>query len=193
MPSRLRCACHWVSSAKCRQGASASLAISDHVVAVPGPQQIEEVQPALAGGGGKPGEMVVADLRADAVCRAVPGTRVIDADPRTRRKTGPKHVTGFIEKAVLAGDQQAHHLTVRDIDPDGIQLCRHPPHGDLALVMLGQNKTAQLRSKVAADTGRQRRRHRLSVCHKPTLTPVAHDVRAKHQILHHKVLVALEA
>jgi len=43
----------------------------DDIVGVPGTQQIEEVQTALARPGAEPGEIVVADLRAEAVPASV--------------------------------------------------------------------------------------------------------------------------
>jgi hypothetical protein len=55
---------------------SQGLSVHD-VVAVSGPQQLEEVQPALAGRGAEPGEMVIADLRADAIPRPVPRPGVV--------------------------------------------------------------------------------------------------------------------
>ena len=45
--------------------------IVDDVVSVSGAQQVEEVQPALAASSGEPGEVVVADLRADTVGAAM--------------------------------------------------------------------------------------------------------------------------
>ena len=56
---------------------------------------------------------------------------------------------------VLTGDQQAHHLPLRDADADRPQLCHQSRHSHLALMILCQHETAQLRSEVTADAGWQ--------------------------------------
>ena len=53
----------------------------DHVIAVAGLQDLQEAQPAFRRGRGERGEVVVADLRADAVAVLVTGAGVVDADP----------------------------------------------------------------------------------------------------------------
>ena len=53
--------------------------VIDQVVIVAGPEQFQEVPPALGRAGGKPGEMVVADLRAHAVARLMAGAGVVHA------------------------------------------------------------------------------------------------------------------
>ena len=70
----------------------------DHVVSMPGPQQREEVQPALAGRAAEPGEVVIADLRADAIHRLVPGAGVVDRDPARARQPGPQHLLALLEE-----------------------------------------------------------------------------------------------
>src|SRR5215204_3028317 len=99
----------------------------DDVVGMPGAQQLEEVQPALAGGGAEPGEMVIADLRAAAVRRPVPRPGVVDRDPGRTRQPGPQHVTALVEEALLIPDQQAHDPPLGD----------QPRHGRLTLMVLG--------------------------------------------------------
>src|SRR6059058_4049315 len=101
------------------------------------PQQLEEVQPALAGRGAKPGEVVVADLRAGAVRGLVAGAGVIDRDPGGLRQPGAQHVTGLIEKALLAMDEQAHDLPRGDRQAEGPQLGYQPRQSDLPLMVLG--------------------------------------------------------
>src|SRR5271167_2919261 len=53
----------------------------DDVIVVAGAQQREEVEAALRGGGAEPGEMRIADLRAEAVRRLVASASVIHRDP----------------------------------------------------------------------------------------------------------------
>ena len=53
----------------------------DHILAVAGAQQVEEVEPALARPRAEPGEGVVTDLRAEAVAASVPGAGVVHGDP----------------------------------------------------------------------------------------------------------------
>ena len=78
----------------------------DHVVAVAGAQHLEEVQPALRAGGGEGGEVVVAELGADAVLVLVAGAGVVDADPGRRAQPGPQHVACLVEEGALALVQQ---------------------------------------------------------------------------------------
>jgi len=55
--------------------------VVQHEVAVAGPQEIKEVQPALRRACAEPGEVVIADLRAEAVGRLVPRAGVVDRNP----------------------------------------------------------------------------------------------------------------
>ena len=69
------------------QGASAHIVqcrLVDDIVCVPGAQQIEKVQPALVGPGGEPGEIVIADLRAEAVLAGMARAGVVHRDPGRR-------------------------------------------------------------------------------------------------------------
>lgn len=49
-------------------------------------------------------------LNAGAVGRFVPGAGVVYADPGRLCQTRTQHVAGFIKEAVLAANQQPHHL-----------------------------------------------------------------------------------
>src|SRR5438876_802336 len=57
----------------------------DDVIAVAGAQQFEEVAAALRAGGAEPGEVRVADVRADAIRGLVASPGVVDRDPRGAR------------------------------------------------------------------------------------------------------------
>jgi hypothetical protein len=74
----------------------------DHIVAVAGPQHLEEVQPALRGRRDERGEVVVAELGADAVLVLVTGTGIVDADPARRGQPGPQHLARLVEEGALA-------------------------------------------------------------------------------------------
>ena len=91
-----------------------------------GAQQLEEVQPALRARGAEPGEVVVADLGADAVPALVAGAGVVDADPGRGLQPGPQHVARLVKEGLLVVDQQAHDLPLGDRDADRPQL-RHQP------------------------------------------------------------------
>src|SRR5690349_12422187 len=103
---------------------------------MPGTQQVKEVQPALAASCAKPGKAVVADVRAEAVVAGVPCAGIIDGDPCRRLQASTEYSAAFGEKVVLPIDQQAHHLTLRDAEPDGAQLRGQPLHRHLTLVVL---------------------------------------------------------
>src|SRR5215217_9059094 len=107
-----------------------------------GAQEFQEVQPALAGCCTKPGEVVVADLRASAVRSLVAGPGVVDRDPGRLRQSGAQHVASLIEKMLLSMDQQAHDLPRGDRQADSPQLHYQMRHGDLPLMVLGQHKAA---------------------------------------------------
>ena len=95
-----------------------------------GAQQVEEVEPALRTGGAEPGEAVVTDLRAEAILGLVPGTGVVDRDPAGAGQARAQHLLCFAEEAVLAVDQQTHHLSLRDLDADRAQERHQPRHPD---------------------------------------------------------------
>jgi hypothetical protein len=167
--------------------------VVDDVIGVAGAQQPEEVQPALAPAAAEPGEVLVADLGADAVRAGVARPGVVDRDPGRRLQPRPQHVAGLREEAVLAGDQQPHHLALGDVDPDGAQLRHQPGHRHLALVVLRQHEAPQLRPEVAHHARGQRRGDALPRRRQPTFPPQPQHMRPQHQVLHHEALVALEA
>ena len=77
-------------------------------------QRLEKVQPAVGARGDEGGELIVADVYAHAVLRLVASPGVVDRDPRGRVEARAQHVARFVEKNILAGDQQPHELTLRD-------------------------------------------------------------------------------
>ena len=164
----------------------------DHVVAVAGPQHLQEVQPALRAGGGKRGEVIVAELGAEAVLVLVAGAGVVDADPACRRQAGPQHIARLVEEAVLAFRQQPDNLPLGDHDADRPKLRHQTRHGDLALMVLKQHQAAQLRPEMAGDAGRHRCRDGQPVRGQPALAADTDDVRPQHQILDEEVFLAVE-
>ena len=100
--------------------------IDDVVVGLACAQQPQQVQPAPACGRGETVEVLVADLGADAVHPGMVRAGVVDRDPGRCLKPRPQHVTSLGHEAVLASDQQPHHLALRDVDADGAQLCHQP-------------------------------------------------------------------
>ncbi len=94
----------------------------DDVVGEAGPQHLEEVQPALRGRRDEGGEVVVAELGADAVLVPVAGAGVVDADPARRRQAGPQHLARLVEEGALAPIQQPDHLALGDRDADRPEL-----------------------------------------------------------------------
>ncbi len=92
--------------------------IVDRIVSVTRAQQVEEVQPALAARRAEPGEVVVADLRADAIGAAVARASIVHRDPVGRFQASTQHLAGLRQKVVLPVDQQAHELTLGNADPN---------------------------------------------------------------------------
>ena len=166
--------------------------VIDDVIAMPGAQQFEEVEAAFRTGGPEPGELRVADLGAEAVLGFVARPGVVGGDPRRVGQAGPQHGAGFVEEALLAGDQQANHLPLGDRDAESSQQRDQSRRGDLSLMMLGEHEAAQFRSEMAIDACRQGRDHRLAVRGLPAFPAKIGDVRADHQILNQETGIALE-
>jgi hypothetical protein len=155
--------------------------VIDHVVGVPSAQQIEEVQTALAARRAEPGEMIIAELRAGAVAGLVARAGIIHAHPGRIAQSGAQNAARFRQEAILAGNQQTHHLPPQDIDADGSQLGRQPSHGDLALGRLRQHEAAQFGSEVTDDPCRQQQGDRGSLRCQPTLAAIGPCVAHSHR------------
>ena len=95
--------------------------VIDDVVAMPGAQQVEEVEAAFRAGGPEPGELRVADLGAEPVLGLVARPGVVDRDPRRVGQAGSHHGAGLVQEALLAGDQQANDLPLGDDDAEPSQ------------------------------------------------------------------------
>ncbi len=95
--------------------------VRDHVVAVPGAQQVQEVQPALRLGRGEPGEAVVADLGAHPVHPLVAGAGVVDRDPPRRLQSGAQHTTQLAQEPRLEVGQRPPNLTLKDSDTEVVE------------------------------------------------------------------------
>ena len=165
----------------------------DDVIAISGAQQFEEVETALRNRGCKPSEKSVADLRAEAFLALVARAGVIDADPARLRQTRPQHAASFIQKTLLARDQNAHDLPLGDDDAQALQQRDQTRRRDLSLMVLSQYEAAQFRAEMAIDAGRQGRHHHLAIRGSPALALKVDDVRTDHQILDEKARIAFEA
>src|SRR3954454_13558999 len=157
-----------------------------------GAQEFEEVQPALAGCCTKPGEVVVADLRAGAVRGLVAGSGVIHRDPGRLRQPGAQHIARLIEKTLVTLDEQAHDLPRGDGQTNGPQLRHQARKSDLPLMVLGQHKAAQFGPEVAIDPARQRRHDQLPVRRQPALPAIADAAGPQDQVLNDEICVALK-
>ena len=167
--------------------------IVDDVIVMAGPQQAQKIEPALAAGGAKPGEMRVADLGAKPIDRLVARPGVVHRDVGRVGKGGPQHVAGLVAKILLAGDQKAHHLALGDDDAEAAQQRQDACHRGLSLVIEHQHEAAQFRPEMAVDARRQRRRDDLPVRRLPALAAELHHMGADHQVLHHVARGALQA
>ena len=166
--------------------------VIDDVIVMSGAQQFEEVEAAFRTRGPEPGELRVADLGAEAVLGLVARPGVVDRDPRRVGQAGPQHGAGFVQEALLAGDQQANDLPLGDDDAEPAQQRDQPRRRDLSLMILGEHEAAQFGSEMTIDARRQGRHHRLAVRGLPAFSAKVGDVRADHQILHHEARIAFE-
>ncbi len=78
--------------------------VVDDVVRMSGAQALQEVEPALRPRGPEPGEVVVADLRAEPVAAPVARPGIVDRDPAGGLEARPQHVARLVVKQVLAVD-----------------------------------------------------------------------------------------
>jgi len=90
---------------------------------------------------------------------------------------GAQHLACLGQEAVLLVDEQAHDLTLGNADTNRLQLSDQTLDRHLALVMLHQHETAQLRAEMAAYAAGQRRHDRLALRRQPALAPIAHHPR----------------
>lgn len=81
----------------------------DRIADLPRLQELQEVDPALAGGARKPGEPVVADLRDVAVAALMARPGIIDRDPAADRQCGRQHL-------VLLGQERPGVATEQGVD-----------------------------------------------------------------------------
>ena len=120
------------------------------------------------------------------------GPGVVDAYPGGGFQAGAQNIAHLLKEHLLVVDQHAHDLALGDRDANRMQLRRQPGDGHLALMVLGQHEAAQFGAEMAFDAAWQRRDDRAPVRRQPTLPAIAHDMRAKHDVVDDEVLVALE-
>ena len=166
--------------------------VVDHVVGGTSPQKRQEVQPALRAGGGEPGKISVADVRAGAVHALVAGAGVIDRDPRRALEPALKHTGRLGQEVLLAGDEKTHDLALGDRHPEAAQMRDDPRYRHLARVILSEHEAPELGAEVADRPRGQSRHHRPTIRGDPAFTAVADHVRTQDQLLDHVGLVSLE-
>ena len=166
--------------------------VVDHVVGGASPQKRQEVQPALRAGGGEPGKISVADVRAGAVHALVAGAGVIDRDPRRALEPALKHTGRLGQEVLLAGDEKTHDLALGDRHPEVAQMRDDPRYRHLARVILSEHEAPELGAEVADRPRGQSRHHRPTIRGDPAFTVVADHVRTQDQLLDHVGLVSLE-
>src|SRR5208282_6577002 len=69
--------------------------VIEHVVSMPGTEQVEEVHSALRGPRAEPSEPLIADLRAKPVLPAMPRAGVVHADPGRCFQSRAQDILGF--------------------------------------------------------------------------------------------------
>src|SRR5260370_32870804 len=98
-----------------------------------GGRRLEKVEPALRAGRAEPGKAVVANMRAEPVCRFVARPGVVDRDPGGTGQPRAQYLARLAEETPLAADQQPHYLPLGDFDADRFQERHEPRHGHLRL------------------------------------------------------------
>ena len=105
------------------------------IVGVGGAQQLEEVNPALRGGGGEEGEVLVADMGAVAVFAAVARTGVIDVDISAGGEPCGQELVLLVVERVVIVDEEAVELTRGDIDAPLVELAQQQRLSDALVVV----------------------------------------------------------
>src|SRR5450755_1681689 len=77
--------------------------VVDPIARVTGTEQFQEIDPALTGGGLKPGKMGIANLCDVTVLALMPCARVIDSDIGGRRESALEQRIFFLMKGALVG------------------------------------------------------------------------------------------
>lgn len=98
-----------------------------------------------------PGEVLVADLCAEAVAGLVAGASVVNRDPVGARWPGTEHLTGLGEEVVLARVQQTDNLAFGDKKAEAAQQRHEPWHRHLPLMILSKHESVQSRAELPID------------------------------------------
>ena len=122
---------------------------------VPGMEQLQEVDSALAAGAGKPRKPVVADLRHIAVVALVARPRIVHGNVAADCKPGDQYLVFFRQKRVVGTAEQRVDLPGGDVDAPLAQLLVQQRLGDMAVVMLIEHVAAQLGAEVPAVEARR--------------------------------------
>ena len=166
----------------------------DHIVGVRPPEDLQEVEPALAVGALEAGEQLVADVGAVAVVSLVPRPGIIHLHVG-RDRQGRRQQLGLllVEGLGLLGEDAAE-LAGGDVDAQLVQLLQEQRLGHVLVVILVQDEADQVRPEVAAgqDVGGQGGDQGSAVGGLPAFAAVAGDLGPEDQILNDEVLVSLE-
>jgi hypothetical protein len=161
---------------------------------VPGTEQFQEIDPTLAVGAREPGEAFVANMRTVPILALMARPRVVHMNvPAALQPRLQQRVLLAMELAMAVGDQRAE-LPGRDIDLPLPQLLKQERLRHMRMVVLVQDEGAQLRAEMhTTDLGRQLADQAHALGGDPALQPIPGVVHPDPELLHHKILVALEA
>jgi hypothetical protein len=167
----------------------------DHVVGVRPPEDLQEVEPALAVGAGEGGEPFVADLGAGPIVPPVPRPGVVHLDVGRDRQGRRQEFGLLLVEGVLPLGEDAAELAGGDVDAQLAQLLQEQRLGHVLMVVLVEDETDQVGSEVAAgqDVGGERSHHTLPTGGQPAFAAIADDAWLEDQLLNDEVLVAFEA
>ena len=166
----------------------------DHVVGVRSPEDLQEVEPALALGAGEEGEQLVADVGAGTIVPLVPRPGVVHLNVGRDRQGRRQEFGLLLVKGVLSLGQDAAEFAGRDVDAQLVQLFQQQRLGHVLVVVLVEDETDQVRSEVAAgqNIGGEGGHQALPIGGQPAFAAVADDAGLEDQILNDEVLVAFE-
>ena len=167
--------------------------IGDAIAEHPAQQQHpEKIEPALALRGLEEGKVLVADMRRVAIAALMAGAGIVDRQRRGAGKAGGQDLLLLGVERRLALGQEIAQRGQRHLDAEGMQLGEQLRLGHIALVVLLQHEANQVRSEMADNAGRQRRRHQRAVGRAIARAMIARNVRLQPQVLHDEAFAPLE-
>jgi hypothetical protein len=114
------------------------------------PEDLQEVEPALAFRAGEEGEQLITDVGTSTIVPLVPCSSVVHLNIGGDRQTRRQEFGFLLVKDIFSLGQDATEFAGRDINAQLLQLFQQQGLGHMLVVVLVQDVSDQLRAEVAA-------------------------------------------